>query len=260
MPPHPTSWRFILILSSHLRLGFPSGLFPSGFPTKILYTSLLSPKRTTCPSHLIHLDFITRIVIGEQYRSLSSSGCSFLHSPVTSSLVGPNILFNTLFSNTLTLRSSLNVSDQVSHPYKTTGKIIWARTTHIIDYLLFAYLLIRCLLLSSIMKYDTARSLQTVGKWYQTTRCHITVDSTVDRQLIFKDCSFIWRRKQRASVALCCKLCVLWLWRWVRITSVTNGNCYNNVHTNKYCKFILKLLRHVSVSMHHLQTVYSCVG
>ena len=63
--------------------------------------------------------------IGEQYRSLSSSLCSFLHSPVTSSLLGPNILPNTLFSNTLSLRSSLNVSDQVSHPYKTTGKIIF---------------------------------------------------------------------------------------------------------------------------------------
>ena len=32
MPPHPTSKRSILILSSHLRLGFPSGLFPVGLP------------------------------------------------------------------------------------------------------------------------------------------------------------------------------------------------------------------------------------
>jgi len=28
-----------------------------------------------------------------------------------------------MFSNTLSFLSSLNVSDQVSHPYKTTGKI-----------------------------------------------------------------------------------------------------------------------------------------
>jgi len=33
-------------------------------------------------------------------------------------------ILNTLFSNTLSLCSSLNVSDQVSHPYKKTGKII----------------------------------------------------------------------------------------------------------------------------------------
>ena len=36
--PHPTSWRSFLILSTHLRLGLPSGLFPSGFPTKTLHT------------------------------------------------------------------------------------------------------------------------------------------------------------------------------------------------------------------------------
>jgi len=33
IPLHPASLGFILILSSHLRLGLASGLFPSGFPT-----------------------------------------------------------------------------------------------------------------------------------------------------------------------------------------------------------------------------------
>jgi hypothetical protein len=47
--------------------------------------------------------------------------CNFLHSPVTSSPLGPNIPLSTLFSNTLSLCSSLNIRDQISHPYKTTG-------------------------------------------------------------------------------------------------------------------------------------------
>jgi hypothetical protein len=32
--PHPTSWRSVLILSTHLRLGLPIGFFPSGFHTE----------------------------------------------------------------------------------------------------------------------------------------------------------------------------------------------------------------------------------
>ena len=41
--PHPTSWRSILILSTHLLLGLPSGLLPSGFASKTQYTPLSSP-------------------------------------------------------------------------------------------------------------------------------------------------------------------------------------------------------------------------
>ena len=49
--------------------------------------------------------------IGWEYRSFSSTLCNLLHSPVTSSLLGPNILLNTIFSNTLSFVSCLTSSE-----------------------------------------------------------------------------------------------------------------------------------------------------
>jgi hypothetical protein len=49
-------------------------------------------------------------------------------------LLRHNILLNTLFSTTFSLCASLNVSDQVSHIYKTTDKII------VLNILIFKFL------------------------------------------------------------------------------------------------------------------------
>jgi hypothetical protein len=55
-------------------------------------------------------------MFSEEYKLWSSSLCNFLHSYLTSSLSGPNILEHPqpIFF--------LNVSDQVAHPCETTGK------------------------------------------------------------------------------------------------------------------------------------------
>jgi hypothetical protein len=45
----------------HLRLGLPSGLFPSGFQIKILYVFLIAFIRATCPAYLLNL---TTLIFG----------------------------------------------------------------------------------------------------------------------------------------------------------------------------------------------------
>ena len=111
--PHPASWRPIVILSSPPGLGLPSGTFPSGFPPKPVYTYPL-PYTWYLPRPSLSSRFVTRIIFGEEYRSMSSLLCSFLHSPVTSFLLGQ------IFSSELCF--------QIPSAYVSTS--LWATTFH----------------------------------------------------------------------------------------------------------------------------------
>ena len=76
-----------------------SPTFPDQDPE---YASLL-PTCAICTSHLNLQHIITRRMFCEQYRSLSSSLHTFLHSLVISPGFFPNITLSTLFSITLQL-------------------------------------------------------------------------------------------------------------------------------------------------------------
>jgi len=61
MPSHPVCLRSILILSTYQFPCLPSGLFPSGFPTKSLYAFLVS---SIMPHGLILPDYPSHIWLG----------------------------------------------------------------------------------------------------------------------------------------------------------------------------------------------------
>ena len=100
--PHPTTWRAILIISSHLCLGFPTGHFPSGFPNPI------------CTSPLPKMCHVLRPGV----QMISSSLCWLLHFSFTLSLFCPSMSLSTSFSDPLSLCSSHSETHQVSCPYK----------------------------------------------------------------------------------------------------------------------------------------------
>jgi hypothetical protein len=107
-PSHHVSRKFILIFCSHLYLRLQSYVLPSGFWIKILYTFFISFKRATCSTHLI-LDLVIIIILdGDQF---FFSLLWVFQPPVTSSMLAPNILLNTL------LTDSPQCENHLSHPY-----------------------------------------------------------------------------------------------------------------------------------------------
>jgi len=50
-------------ITSHPSPGLSSGLFPSAFPTRMLYTPLLYPACATCPICLILFDLVTQYLV-----------------------------------------------------------------------------------------------------------------------------------------------------------------------------------------------------
>ena len=86
---------------------------------------LLSLLLALCPVHLILLNFITQTILGEEYRSWSSSLCSFLHSFVTSFLLRPNIFLNILFSNTLFCNHQILTNFRISSPETLYIQYTW---------------------------------------------------------------------------------------------------------------------------------------
>ena len=102
-PAHTPSSHFLKI---HLNIILPStpgspkwSLFYRFPDQNSVYASPL-PHMRHMPTHLILLDFIAQTILGEEYRSLSSSLCSFFHSPATSFLLGPNIPLHKRVHNT----------------------------------------------------------------------------------------------------------------------------------------------------------------
>jgi hypothetical protein len=88
---------FIVVLISYLRLGLPSGLLASGFPTKTSDAFLFSLILITCSSHLIFLALASGIIF---VRSTNRKAPHFtvvssvLLLPTTSVHISPSVPYS----------------------------------------------------------------------------------------------------------------------------------------------------------------------
>jgi hypothetical protein len=89
-------------LHCHENLKFlPSGCFPSSFPTRILFSFLVSPILATCLAHYSLLAFTVLTILGDPYNPWGISLCNILNWQFTSTFLSPTNSLRTLFWNAL---------------------------------------------------------------------------------------------------------------------------------------------------------------
>jgi hypothetical protein len=111
------------VFKNHLNINLsttprPSKHFSSSFLTKILHAFHKLPRCAIRATHVLLHDLIILIIFHEQYKLWSSSLCKFLQ-PLVKFKYSPQhpVLKHNLYV-------SLDIKNQVSHPCKTTSKII----------------------------------------------------------------------------------------------------------------------------------------
>jgi hypothetical protein len=116
--PPPISLRYILILSSYLRLCLPNclSLLEVFLQDVCMHSSSLACVLHALPTYPPCLHNLNNI------ESNDTSLCSLIPPLIISSLWGPNVLLSTLLSNTPSQFSSLNVRGQVPRPDNLTGR------------------------------------------------------------------------------------------------------------------------------------------
>jgi len=112
---------FNIILPS--KPGLPSGLFPSGFPTKNLYAPLLSPIRATYPANLILLYLIYQNYLFRSTEHQAPRYVVFCTPCYLIRLKSRYLPQHPILKN-FDLCCSLNVRDLILQPHKITGKIL----------------------------------------------------------------------------------------------------------------------------------------
>jgi hypothetical protein len=137
MRPGWKSHCFVTERPSHMYSRIISTKYPS-FCTTAISASLtnltarlltaetyVSPFRPYVPhvQPVIFHDLITVLIFVEEYRSCHSSVCRFLQYPATLSLWA-SVIFSTLFSNPISVCSSVSVTDKASQSFNAMVKAI----------------------------------------------------------------------------------------------------------------------------------------